>query len=955
MSESDDSLMSTALAGALVLASLAAPIAGAQEGAQAIEEVVVVGSRRASRSVTDAAVPVDVLSGEDIANQGSSDMDDMLRNLLPSYNVSRQPISDAATLTRPANLRGLPPDNTLILINGKRRHRGAVIAELGGSLAAGSQGPDLAMIPGLAIERVEVLRDGAAAQYGSDAIAGVINFVLKDNPNGLTFEGKYGEFYEDGEDLKELAANIGMPLGPNGFANATLQWTESDPTSRSIQRTDAQGLIDTGNTEVRQPYAQIWGAPEIKDDWAFFFNSGIELSDNQEIYGFGNYGERKVDGGFFFRNPNDRSGVFTAGEASYDLNQNGIPVLDPDADDGLAKVDLRAVMDLANAGQGGASGCTAAPSPGGDRFDGFNGTAYQNANPGCFIFNSWDEGGFTPQFGGKVEDISGVVGIRGSLDSGLEYDASVSLGRNEIAFQINNTLNPSLGPASPRDFELGKYIQTEQNYNLDFVYPLELDFFYSPLNVAWGAEYRDETFEIRQGAEDSWQAGEFAFQAGNGLVYDGDVLFDVNNDGQLDNVFTDGVPLAGLSIGANGFAGFSPSQVGEFDRANWAAYLDLEADVTERWTLGAAVRFEDFDDFGSTTNGKIATRYAITDDLAIRGSYSTGFRAPTPGQSNVTKVSTITVNGVLQQRGQIPPDNPLARAFGGEPLKEEEATNYTLGAVWDISERLSLTVDYFRIELDDRITQTGTIDIADEDINDYPVLGGQCPGVISVPDCLQFIGIPGASDLSSISFFTNDFETTTQGVDIIATYVHDWNRWGLTNVTAAWNWTETEVDDAGSEVSRERVAELENFNPENRGIFTINHMIGNFRFMTRFSYYDEWTNAADPDADAPDPATINPDGSVDNTNYRLLCNVDFNQPFVDGCYDEEWIVDVEASYTLDERYTFTIGAQNVFDESGPKDVQNRDGDIGSGNKYDEGTPFGFDGGFWYLRFRADFL
>ena len=944
MNGSRDSLLRVALTGALLFSPVAVPAALAQDSAEAIEEVVVTGSRRAGRSATQSAVPVDVLTGEDIANQGTSDVDDMLRNLLPSYNVTRQPISDAATLTRPANLRGLPPDNTLILVNGKRWHRASVIAELGGALSAGSQGPDLSVFPGLAIQRVEVLRDGASAQYGSDAIAGVINFVLKDNPEGLTFEGKYGEFYEDSENLKQLAANIGVPLGDNGFANATLQWNESDPTSRSVQRTDAAGLIAGGNTEVREPYAQIWGAPEINDNWAFVFNGGIEVSDNLEVYGFGNYAERKIDGGFFFRNPNNRSGVFTSGEAVWDVNGNGI-------NDDDETIDLRAIMDTANVGQGGLSGCPATPTPGGSTFDGFNGSAYQSANPGCFIFNSLDEGGFTPQFGGNIDDISGVVGVRGSFDTGLEYDVSISLGRNQSEYYLSNTLNPSLGPASPRDFYLGKYIQTEQNYNADFVYPLELDFFYSPLNVAFGVEYRDESFEIRQGEQESWDAGDYAFQGSNGLVYGGNVDYDVNGDGTLDTVFTDGLALAGMSIGANGFAGFGPSQVGQFDRSNWATYLDLETDVTEKWTVGTAIRYERFDDFGSTVNGKFSTRYAFTDDIALRGSVSSGFRAPTPGQSNVTKVSTITVNGELQQRGQIPPTNPLAVALGGQALQEEQATNYTLGAVWDITDTLSLTVDYFRIEMDDRISQTGTIDIADEDLSDYPNLAAQCPGISDVPGCLQDIGVPGAADLSSVSFYTNDFETTTQGVDIIATYVHDWDRWGLTNFTAAWNYTETEVDDAGEEVSRERVAELENFNPENRGIFTINHMIGDFSFMTRFSYYDEWTNAADT---GDDTSTVNPDGSIDNTNYNLDCNVDFDADFFDKCYDDQWIVDVEASYVLNERYTFTVGAQNVLDESGPKDKDNDDGDIGSGNKYDTGNPYGFDGGFWYARFRADF-
>ncbi len=947
-----DSLLRIAIVSALLFSPAAVPAALAQESAQEIEEVVVVGSRRAGRSATDSPVPVDVVGGEDFENQGPTDMDDLLRNLLPSYNVGRQPISDAATLTRPANLRGLPPDNTLVLVNGKRRHRSAVIAELGGSLAAGSQGPDLATIPAMAIERVEVLRDGAAAQYGSDAIAGVINFVLKDDAEGFSIEGRYGEFMDsDGPDgdQKMISGNLGVPLGENGFANMTLQWSENDPTSQSIQRDDANGLIATGNGDVRQPFAQIWGSPDISDNWNFFLNSGIELTDNQELYGFGNYSERKVEGGFFFRNPNNRSGVFTSGEADWINGATGL--------DG-GSVNLRAVMDTANVGQGGPSGCPAVPTPGGSTFDGFQGSTYVQNNPGCFVFNAFDEGGFTPQFGAdKIEDLSGVVGVRGNFDVGLEYDVSVRLARNEVGFFINNTLNPSLGPGSPRDFEIGKYIQTEQGYNADFVYPLAVDFFASDLNVAFGLEYRDETFEIRGGQQESWDSGPYAFQASNGLVYDGNVQYDVDGDGVLDTVQTDGVSLPAMSIGSNGFAGFGPVQTGEFDRSNWATYLDLEADVIENWTVGAAVRFEDFSDFGTTWNYKLATRYAITDDLALRGSVSTGFRAPTPGQSNVTKVSTITVEGELQQRGQIPPTNPLAQALGAEPLQEEESLNFSLGGVWDITDSMSLTVDFYRIELDDRISQTGTIEISDLDLGDFPDLGGQCPGASDVAQCLQDIGVPGAADFSSVSFFTNDFETTTQGVDIIYTYVHDWGDFGTTNFTAAWNYTDTEVDDAGSEVSRERVAELENFNPENRGIFTVQHFWRDLRVLARFSYYDEWTNARGTSNDPNVVVGQDPDGNdiIDNTRYNLQCNV--NDPngvgFFDKCYDDEWIVDLEVAYTFNDRYTAVVGAQNILDENGPNDLDNLD-DVDSGNRFDTGTPFGFDGGFWYVRLRADF-
>ena len=270
---SESQFLRVALIVALLVSPVAVPVAMAQEGAEAIEEVVVVGSRRAGRTATDSPVPVDVVSGDDFDNQGTSDMDELLRNLLPSYNVSNNSIDDAATLIRPANLRGLPADNTLVLVNGKRHHRASVIAELGGSLNAGSQGPDVGVIPTLALESVEVLRNGAAAQYGSDAIAGVINYRLKENNSGFTIEGKYGEFYEGDGATKQIGMNLGVPLGPDGFGSFTLQWKNKDATSRSLQREDANALIQTGNTDVLDP-AQVWGSPELDDDWAFMWNTG---------------------------------------------------------------------------------------------------------------------------------------------------------------------------------------------------------------------------------------------------------------------------------------------------------------------------------------------------------------------------------------------------------------------------------------------------------------------------------------------------------------------------------------------------------------------------------------------------------------------------------------------------------------------------------------------------------
>ncbi|MBT8080231.1 MAG: TonB-dependent receptor, partial [Gammaproteobacteria bacterium] len=412
------------------------------------------------------------------------------------------------------------------------------------------------------------------------------------------------------------------------------------------------------------------------------------------------------------------------------------------------------------------------------------------------------------------------------------------------------------------------------------------------------------------------------------------------------------IPLANLSIGAHGFAGFSPQQAGTWKRKNYAVYVDAEADITENFTLGAAVRFEDFDDFGTTTNGKIAARLAFTETFAVRGSVSTGFRAPTPGQSNVTKVSTTTIDGELQQRDQIPPTNQIAMALGAEQLEPEDATNFTFGAVWDVTDRLNVTVDYYNIELTDRIAQTGTIVISDFNSTDPQFAGINCPntkaamGDLSL--CLQETGIPGAADLNSVSFYTNDFETTTQGVDIVATWALPYSGDHSGDLTFAWNWTETEVDNAGEEVDRNRVVDLENFNPQHRGVITYQHYIGDFRFLARASYYDDWVNA-----DFSDDAT--PAGA-NGAGYTISCVIGD-----DDCYDAEWIFDLEAGYSFTDNWSVVIGAMNIADEFGPFDKENLDANgnfdlntIGSGNTYAQSTPFGQDGGFWYLRVRADF-
>ena len=902
------------------------PVALAQQGAdEPIEEIITTGTRRSERSASDSAVPIDVISGEELVNIGANDLNELLRNTVPSYNVQSHSIDDAATLVRPATLRGLPPDNVLVLVNGKRRHRSGVIAELGSSLNEGSQGADLSAIPALSIKQLEVLRDGAAAQYGSDAIAGVMNFILRDDADGFTVEARTGEFMEGDGTLYQLAANAGFPLGNDGFLNITGVWSEQDATSRSIQRTDAATLASSGNPDqqsgVRQPFAQIWGQPETRDNWNVFANMGIQVSESQEVYAFGNIGRRETEGGFFYRNPNNRDAVYAVDGVRAIADSNFVP----------GSTNFVSTCPALVAPGGGGDGVPLDPAVVAADY-----AAMQALPDNCWLLNQIAPGGFTPQFGGQLQDASIVGGFRGEMNNGLSYDFSGGYGRNKVDFFLNNTVNPSLGPdgvvegALQRDFNVGSYVQSEVNVNLDFVYPIAVEMFASDLSLAFGAEYRDEIFETIIGEVNAWEAGRFAFQSGNGT-----------------NFYSDGVtPLPDLSIGANGFAGFSPVQAGNFGRSNFAVYVEGEAEITDRLTGAVAVRYEDFESFGDTTNGKISARFAVTDDLALRGSWNTGFRAPTPGQENVTKVSTILVNGELAQSGQIPPTNPIAMALGGTVLSPEESVNYSVGFVWDISDRLSLTADYFWINLDDRIAFTGTIDITNEPID--PSL--DCPNAQANPNgnlalCLQELGVPGAADLSSVTFYTNDFETTTQGLDVVLSWDTDWGRAGTGSLTAAWNWTETEVDSAGEEVSRDKVVDLENQNPEHRGVFTYNHYFDNFRFLVRASFYDDWVNSQSSLGDDPTPRGPN------GTGYTINCAApDFN----DHCYDGDWIFDVEAAYTFAERFTVAVGADNLLDEEGRPDLFNAGGIIDSGNLYADTTPWGIDGGFWYVRFMADF-
>jgi iron complex outermembrane receptor protein len=899
-------LYGTALA--LTLGAFTAPLASAQERDATGEDVVIItGTRVAERSASDAPAPVDVVSGVDLVNQGDNDAMNIIRTLVPSFQVSTQPISDAATLVRPINLRGLPPDSTLVLVNGKRMHRAAVIAFLGGGISDGSQGADISTIPAIALKQVEVLRDGASSQYGSDAIAGVINFILKDDPSGGALEAKWGQTYEGDGASYQLAGNVGLPIGPNGFLNLAGEYQQTDATSRSTQRDDAAALIAAGNTAVADP-AQIWGQPEVRDDFKFYANFGVDLDDNHELYAFGNYATRETEGGFYFRNPTNRPGVYAGPTVD---PATGAPL--PAASGGVPSV---LVGDL--------SVDTAGDCPAGIPLTAGGGLlpdpailAAITADANCFSFVEMFPGGFTPRFGGKLEDMSIAVGLRGEVPwiAGLNYDVSYRYGDNQADFRIRNTINASLGPNTPTTFDPGGYGQIENLFNLDFGYGLPVGFA-SDLNIAFGFEWREEEFEVRAGDPASFALGPLAAPSS-------------------------AYPLGqGFSSSSNGFGGFTTASAGKDSQSNTSYYIDVETEVTEALTLQGAVRYEDYDSFGDTTNYKVGGLWRVTDTIRLRSTYSTGFHAPTAGQANVINVTTQFSNGQLEDEGTFPLSSPAGQiaadyiaapvSAGGlglprPTLGPEESENFTLGAGIDIGSS-TLTVDLFQIDVTDRISRSSTISFPDAlqflaDQEGVPTGGatrtGELLTILDNAGVLDREDFTGFEDLVSFAFFNNDFDTQTRGIDVVLAGPLEFVPAGQTDYILALNYTETSVENAGQTISPTRVRQLEEALPQWKGNFSVTHTQGPWRLLGRLSYYGSYYEAHLEDGTLP----------------------------IDG--EAAVLFDGEVGYRISENVELIAGAQNLFDQY---PVDNPWAGI-AGAKYGERGPYGFNGGFYYVKAR----
>ena len=851
---------------AAVLAGLAgyslsmtvATSAMAEEAAEEnVEKIAVVGARGAPRSVTSSPVPVDVLTADDINGVASSDMNDIMMTLVPSYTLSRQPISDGGTFIRPASLRGLPTDKTLVLVNGKRRHRAALV-QIGGS---GTQGPDLATIPAAALGSVEVLRDGAAAQYGSDAIAGVINFQLKNNAEGGSLSLDAGQYYEGDGQQYTISGNKGFSLGDDGFLSISAEITDSEATYRGEQYCESWFCVDDQSEQYvadaeamgrsvhgTDGEVQPWGQPNYSGA-KVFLNAGYALSGDMELYSFANYSESEGDGSFFYRYP---------GNGTIE--------------------DLREI----------------------------DGTIYSPLEK--------FPGGFTPRFFGDITDYSFAAGLKGMTGS-LGYDISGRYGYNEISYTLANTINPSMGSASPTKFHPGDLSNDELQFQADFTYDL------AEYVLAFGLSYMEESYEISQGDEASYAVGPHSIPDPYGLCSRVDNGFGLATDEQVAAAVANGLDCSDSSdpvytavgVGSNGFPGYSDEFIGTYERDSYAVYGDISGDITDELFAQAAIRYEDYSDFGSEVVYKIAGIYQLTDEIALRSSYGTGFRAPTPGQQGTTNVSTRLPNGFPVATGLFPANSVVAQALGAEILKPETSTNFTFGLTAEF-DSLTLTVDYYHILLEDRVNAISTMDVSTD-----PTSGEAYDNYLA----LDAAGVVGANTIGGVFFFQNAFDTVTEGVDVVATYSME-SELGDTMITASFNYGTNEFDgDPGDLFNAEDRFDFENGTPETRGVFSVKHSMDDFSVTGRVSYYGGYENAQ-------------------NSTLEVIQE-----------WDAEYMFDLEGTYFINETLSVSLGARNLFDNY-PDPGSDAMGETCCGRIYRSDSIVDWQGGYYYMKLNASF-
>ena len=833
-----------------------------------IEEIITVGTRLEGRTPLDSPVPVQIFSTEEIESVATdTDLIDVIQRLVPSFNVSREPISDGASFMRPPFVRGLDSDKVLVLVNGKRRHKGALV-RLGGS---GTHGSDIASIPVSALRSMEVLQDGASALYGSDAIAGVINFNLKDSVDSASFSASVGEYTKGGGDVR-LASNVGLPL-LQGFLNLSAEYSDIRGTSRG-QRYDlavgggsgltplqsSQVAVDTNGdgqpdrfgpdslTEIRNEggnlLSLVWGADGIPDDmtpkyrenlpnpeqiWGEPAREDAKLSANfampitqevfydLELYGFGNWRDSESSGSFFYRRP-------------------GVGQLNP--------------IRLAD------------------------GSIY---NPRTRF-----PGGFTPRFTGNINDLAGVLGLRNQSSQQLKWDVSLRYGSSAMSYDLVNTWNPSMGPGSPTEFRPGELVSMEVSLNGDFELTARVRKI-GTVFVAFGFEFRQDTYEIRSGDQASFIVGPFA----RSDPFNWDITQEEADASPTDqfesamcripghaeliasdpsvNAQPGGNCIAGdpiynvMSVGSNGFPGYAPEYAVDRSQDGSAFYFDLSTSPTTKWITDFALRIEDAASHGYVTTGKIATKYDLTPNAAVRSSLSTGFKSPTIGQVSTINVSTrINASGNPVAEGIFPTNHPVAAYFGAKPLDPEKSSHFTAGLIVHNAAKASsepekamvaenslrfsdihwqVTVDGYLVDLKDRLTVSSPFVVDERAIAE-----------------LSSRGIADAHSIGQVIYFTNALETRSMGVDV-AGLLEFSSRIGATQISGVLNWNKIEITGQAPQVrpdgssfvlvNAEGLYDFENTWPRYRGIVSLNqHLPNGVELMLRANRFGSHKNAS---------------------------------------------------------------------------------------------------------------
>ncbi|WP_338766021.1 TonB-dependent receptor [Massilia sp. METH4] len=753
---------------------------------EALQTVVVTGTYAKNRRMADSESPIDIIGAKELQATGSTELATVLSRLLPSMNFPRPSGADASDAVRPAQLRGLAPDQTLVLVNGKRRHASAVV-NVNGTAGRGSAPVDLNAIPLAAIDHIEVLRDGASAQYGSDAIAGVVNIILKKGPNGGDVEigtGWYGE--GDGEQVS-LKASAGFALGDKGWLRLAAEGADRNPTNRAGP--DTRNPAEPLYGKITQRYGDSDTKPRN-----VFFNTQYQLGENTDFYAFGQYGER----------------------------------------------DTEAAATWRTALNGGAQRTPLFPQ------------------------------GFLPLQNSTSTDSSIVAGVRGDL-GGWRWDASLDWGRNSFWLDIDNTVNQDLGANSPTHFHLGKLTNTQSVANFDLAREIQVAAFSGPLTVATGVEIRHEDYEIN---------------AGDAASYTGS--------------------------GSQGFSGFRPVNAGKNSRSNQSAYVNLEAQVTPKLSGALAARYEHYTDFGSTTSAKASARYAFNDQLSVRGTASSGFRAPSLAQQfyTITTTNFAVVNGVNTpiETGTFAVGSAAAQALGATPLKAEKARNYGIGVQWSPTRNFNTTVDVYRIFVDDRIALSANLQL---------------------PQALRNVLAAQGVQVGAGRYFTNAIDTKTTGVDLVSTY-----RWNLANrdridFTAAYNHNKTTVENVAA----------------NPAILTANNLL----------LIDRQTVLRNTVGSPKDKFSLGADYTAGTWSARALATqygkftVPQNNPANDQTYGRQWVLDVSGTVRLVTNWRVTAGIDNVTDSYPDKTTSVANLNTNGIYPYSNFSPAGFNGRFFYAK------